>query len=396
MSNKVKILMLVLALLVTLVPSAAYAAPPTQEEDTLPEVSCSEDYTVQLADWLSKLSERFLGDPVAYPAIVLATNMAAVSDDSYAVIIDPYEIEPGQKLCIPSEADANELLALEFNIHLETKDIGPNNPFWQTVWDGAQEMSDHWLGIVNLTINAPTSEADVDVQIAQLEDAITKGADALVVAPTDASALNPTFDRAQEMGIPVLIIDSNTTWPDKLTFIGTDNVAGGRLAGEYLCNQFSAGTPVAIITGQETAASIQDRVQGAEEAFEACGLEVVAKINGEHTREGGLRAMEDILTANPDVQGVFAINDNEALGAIEALTAADKLDQVTLVGFDAIPDAINAILAGDLEATVAQAPANMGRFGVAWSVNALLGLPVEPLTDTGTTLVTEENAAQFQ
>jgi ribose transport system substrate-binding protein len=153
---------------------------------------------------------------------------------------------------------------------------------------------------------------------------------------------------------------------------------------------------VAIITGQETAASIVDRVKGAEEAFVACSLEVVAKINGEHTREGGLRAMEDILTSNPDVQGVFCINDNEALGAIEALKAADKLDDVVLVGFDAIPDAINAIIAGDLEASVAQAPANMGGFGVAWGLNALLGLPVEPLVDTGTTLVTVDNAAQFQ
>jgi len=389
MKIRIVSVILLLALVLTMVP-AALAAPPSQE------VACAEDYTVQLADWLSNLADRFLGDPLAYPAIVLATNMAAVSDDSYGVIVDPDVIEPGQKLCIPSEADANELLAMQFNIHMETKDIGPNNPFWQTVWDGAEAMADKWLGIVNYTVNAPTSEADVDVQIAQLEDAITKGANALVVAPTDASALNPTFDRAKEAGIPVLIIDSNTTWPDKLTFIGTDNVAGGRLGGEYLCSQLPAGSPVAIITGQETAASIVDRVTGAEDALAACGLEVVAKINGEHTREGGLRAMEDILTANPDVQGVFCINDNEALGAIEALKAADKLDDLLLVGFDAIPDAINAIAAGDLEATVAQAPANMGGFGVAWGLNALLGLPVDPLTDTGTTLVTAENTAQFQ
>jgi ribose transport system substrate-binding protein len=358
-------------------------------------VTCDQDYTVALADWLSKLSDLFYGDTLAYPAIALATNMKAAEDSSYAVIVDPYIIEPGQKLCVPSAEDAQTLLVTSVNVHMETKDIGPNNPFWQIVWDGAEEMAAHWQ-VVNLTINAPTSEADVDTQIAQLEDAITTGAEALVVAPTDASALNPTFDRAKEAGIPVLIIDSNTTWADKLTFIGTDNVAGGRLGGQYLCDQVSPGSPVAIITGQETAASIVERVQGAEEALAACGLTVVAKINGEHSREGGLRAMEDILTANPDVQGVFCINDNEALGAIEALKAADKLDQVLLVGFDAIPDAITAIQAGDLEATVAQAPANMGRFGVAWGLNFLLGLPVEPLVDTGTTLVTADNAAQFQ
>jgi ABC-type sugar transport system substrate-binding protein len=382
-------LTLVVAMVLAALPAVASAAPPSP-------VACEQDYTVALADWLSKLSDLFYGDVLSYPAIVMATNMKAAEDSSYAVIVDPDVIEPGWKLCVPSADDATTLLGTSIRIHLETKDIGPNNPFWQIVWDGAQEMANKWQGVVDYTVNAPTSESDVDTQIAQLEDAITTGAEALIVAPTDASALNPTFDRAKEAGIPVLIIDSNTTWPDKLTFIGTDNVAGGRLAGQYLCDQIGSTGKVAVITGQETAASIADRVKGAQEAFDACGLEVVAKINGEHSREGGLRAMEDILASNPDVPGVFCINDNEALGAVEALKAAGKMADVKLVGFDANPDAITSILAGDMSATIAQAPANMGRFGVAWSMNYLLGLEVPPLIDTGTTLVTADNAASFQ
>lgn len=382
-------LTLVVAMLLAALPAVASAAPPSP-------VACEQDYTVALADWLSKLSDLFYGDVLSYPAIVMATNMKAAEDSSYAVIVDPDVIEPGWKLCVPSADDATTLLGTSVRIHLETKDIGPNNPFWQIVWDGAQEMANKWQGVIDYTVNAPTSESDVDTQIAQVEDAITTGAEALIVAPTDASALNPTFDRAKEAGIPVLIIDSNTTWPDKLTFIGTDNVAGGRLAGQYLCDQIGSTGKVAIITGQETAASIADRVQGAQEAFDACGLEVVAKINGEHSREGGLRAMEDILASNPDVPGVFCINDNEALGAVEALKAAGKMADVKLVGFDANPDAITSILAGDMSATIAQAPANMGRFGVAWSMNYLMGLEVPPLIDTGTTLVTADNAASFQ
>ncbi|MEJ2558560.1 MAG: substrate-binding domain-containing protein [Anaerolineae bacterium] len=382
-------LTLVVVMLLAALPAVASAAPPSP-------VACEQDYTVALADWLSKLSDLFYGDVLSYPAIVMATNMKAAEDSSYAVIVDPDVIEPGWKLCVPSADDATTLLGTSVRIHLETKDIGPNNPFWQIVWDGAQEMANKWQGVIDYTVNAPTSESDVDTQIAQLEDAITTGAEALIVAPTDASALNPTFDRAKEAGIPVLIIDSNTTWPDKLTFIGTDNVAGGRLAGQYLCDQIGSTGKVAIITGQETAASIADRVQGAQEAFDACGLEVVAKINGEHSREGGLRAMEDILASNPDVPGVFCINDNEALGAVEALKAAGKMADVKLVGFDANPDAITSILAGDMSATIAQAPANMGRFGVAWSMNYLMGLEVPPLIDTGTTLVTADNAASVQ
>jgi ABC-type sugar transport system substrate-binding protein len=382
-------LTLVVVMMLASLPAMASAAPPQP-------VACDQDYTVALADWLSKLADLYYGDVLSYPAIVMATNMKAAEDSTYAVVVDPDVIEPGWKLCIPSADDAKTLLATRIRIHLETKDIGPNNPFWQIVWDGAQEMANKWQGVIDYTVNAPTSESDVDTQIAQLEDAITTGAAAMIVAPTDASALNPTFDRAKEAGIPVLIIDSNTTWPDKLTFIGTDNVAGGGLAGKYLCDQIGSTGKVAIITGQETAASIADRVKGAQEAFDACGLQVVAKINGEHSREGGLRAMEDILASNPDVPGVFCINDNEALGAVEALKAAGKMGDVKVVGFDANPDAIASILAGDMSATIAQAPANMGRFGVAWAMNSLLGLKVEPLIDTGTTLVTADNAASFQ
>ncbi len=389
MLKRTFIVVSVVAVLLAALPVAVLAAPPEP-------VGCDQDYTVALADWLSNLSDLVYGDPLLYPAIALATNMKAATDNTYAIIVDPDVIEPGQKLCVPTAEDAATLMGTSVRVHLETKDIGPNNPFWQTVWDGAQVMADKWLGVIDYTVNAPTSEADVEVQISQIEDAITTGAEALVVAPTDASALNPTFDRAKEAGIPVLIIDSNTTWPDKLTFIGTDNVAGGRLAGEYLCSQIGTGGKVAIITGQETSASIADRVQGAQAAFDACGLQVVAKINGEHTREGGLRAMEDIMTSNPDVQGVFAINDNSALGAAEALKNAGKVGEVLVVGFDANPDAVAAIMAGEMAASVAQAPANMGGYGMAWGLNAVLGDPVKPLVDTGTTLVTAENAAQFE
>jgi ABC-type sugar transport system substrate-binding protein len=381
-------LTIVAAMLMVALPLAAYAAPPSP-------VACEQDYTVALADSLSKLADLYFKDKLSYPAIALATNMKAASDSSYAVISDPDLIEPGWKLCIPSAADANTLMAVRVRVHLETKDIGPNNPYWQTVWDGAKEMANKWQGVINLTINAPTSESDVSTQIAQVEDAVTTGAQALVVAPTDASALNPTFDHAKAAKVPVLIVDSDTTWTGKLTFIGTDNKAGGKLGGDYLCSKIAKGGKVAIITGQETAASIADRVAGAQGAFAACGLTVVAKINGEHSREGGLKAMEDILTSNPDVPGVFCINDNEALGAVEALRTAGKLGKVLVVGFDANPDALKSIAAGEQTASVAQAPANIGRFGVAWGLNAVLGLKVQPLIDTGTTLVTKDNVQAF-
>ena len=137
MMKRALYLTIVVAMLLAALPLAALAAPPAP-------VACEQDYTVALADWLSKLSDLFYGDVLAYPAIALATNMKAAEDASYAVIVNPNLIEPGLKLCVPSAADAATLLATRVNVHLETKDIGPNNPFWQIVWDGAQEMATTW------------------------------------------------------------------------------------------------------------------------------------------------------------------------------------------------------------------------------------------------------------
>lgn len=381
--KKLFALTMIVAMLAVFVP-VAFAAPP----------AAGQDYIIATGDWLSKIAEKYLADPMKYPAIAIATNNMHAKDSSYAFITNVDLIEPGWKLYVPSEDEAKTLLETKTKIAVITKDIAANNPFWATVWKGAEETAKIWQ--VELTLDAPTSEADVDVQISKVEDAITKGNKALVVAPTDASALNPAFDKAKAAGIPVLVIDSDTTWPDKLTFIGTDNKAGGKLAGEYVCSQVGKGDKVAIITGHMTAQSIADRVNGAKEAFAACGVTVVAELNGQHTVEGGRAVMEDIITSNPDVKGVFCANDNMALGAAAALKAAGKLEGVKVCGFDANPDAAASILAGEMSATIAQSPYNMGRYGLIYGLSALAEGSVPPRIDTGTTLVTKDNAEAYK
>lgn len=382
--KKLLVLATIVAMLAVSVP-VAFAAPPAE----------GQDYIIAKGDWLSKIAEKYLEDPMAYPAIALATNEKHDKDSSYAFITDVDLIEPGWKLYVPSKEEAKTLLETKYKVAVVTKDIAANNPFWAAVWKGAEETAAKWR-VIELTLDAPTSEADVDVQIAKVEDAVTKGNKALVVAPTDASALNPAFDKAKAAGVPVLIIDSDTTWPDKLTFIGTDNKAGGKLAGQYLCSELGKGAKVAIITGHMTAQSIADRVNGAKEALAACNATIVAELNGQHTVEGGRSVMEDIITSNPDVQGVFAANDNMALGAVEALKAAGKLAGVKVCGFDANPDAAASILAGELSASIAQSPYNMGRYGLVYGLNAIRKLSVPSRIDTGTTLVTKANAEAYK
>lgn len=106
--------------------------------------------------------------------------------------------------------------------------------------------------------------------------------------------------------------------------------------------------------------------------------------------------MENILTGNPNIKAVFASNDNMALGAVEALKAANKLKDVMVVGFDANPDAAASIIAGDMTASVAQAPKNMGAFAVENLVKLQKGEKIDPVIDTGTVLVTKDNADQYK
>ncbi len=278
-------------------------------------------------------------------------------------------------------------------ILVSMKGPGGGNPFWAAVEQGAMDAGAE-LG-VEVLVQAPPTESDVAAQIAQIEDAITQGVNGIAIAPTDPAALEPVIQQARDAGIPVVFVDTNGQ-NEGVTFIGTDNEAGAALAGEYICQQLQPGDKVAILQGIITTSTGKARADGAKAAFTACGLDVVAEVPAEWDRAKGLAAMEDILTKNPDLKAVFGSNDNMALGAVEAIKNAGLTGQILVVGFDANPDAAAAILAGDMAASVAQAPANMGRFGVESLIKLINGETIAPVIDTGTELVTKDNAADYE
>jgi ribose transport system substrate-binding protein len=386
MIRKLATLIAVLSILLIALPQVTFAAAP----------ACAKDVSVQADDWLSKIAEKELGAVGAYPAIALATDMKHAEDSSYALIVDPNTIEVGWKLCIPSAADAQTLNATKYKIMQNTKGPGSGNPYWRIVEQGAEAAAKAW-GVVDLTEQAPPQESDVQTQINQLEDFLTKQPSGLSLAATDKVALNSTLDKYKAAGVPVVTIDSDADWPGKLSFIGTVNTAGGKLQGEFICKQLGAGAKVGLIEGNLTAQSIADRVSGAKEGLATCNANIVKELSeNTHSVAGGQQLAEDILTSNPDVQALIAINDNQALGALAAAKAAGK--NVLIVGFDANPDAVKSVAEGGLAATIAQRPRNMGIFGINWLMVAITGnaKEVPPRIDTGTALVTKENAAQFQ
>jgi ribose transport system substrate-binding protein len=282
--------------------------------------------------------------------------------------------------------------AAESKLFVNMKGPGAGNPFWAAVEAGAVQAGvDYGVDVVVL---APPTESDVTAQIAQVEDAVVQGAAGIAIAPTDPEALGPALDEAIAAGVNVVYVDSNGN-NEGVTFIGTDNQAGAALAGQYLCDNVAEGGKVALLQGIISTTTGQLRATGGAEAIKACGLDLVAELPADWDVQKGQQVTEDILTQYPDLAGIFASNDNMALGAVEALRLQGLLDQVTLVGFDANPNAADAILAGEMEATIAQNPFNMGYLGVESLIALVNGETLDPVIDTGTLLVDASNAAEY-
>jgi ribose transport system substrate-binding protein len=285
------------------------------------------------------------------------------------------------------------LAASATTVVVAMKGPGSGNPFWAAVQQGAEEKGKE-LG-VNVVVVAPPEESDIQGQIALVEDQLAKGIDALAIAPTDPNALKPFIDQAIKQGVGVVFIDTKGI-NEGVTFIGTNNEVGAALAADFICKKIAKGSEVAILQGIITQSTGQARAKGAHDGLSACGLNIVAEQPADWDPAKGQSVMENIITGHPNLKAVFASNDNMALGAVQALKSANMLDKVMVVGFDANPNAAASILAGEMTASVAQAPKNIGGFGVENAIKVKKGGKLDAFIDTGTVLVTKDNAANYK
>lgn len=270
-----------------------------------------------------------------------------------------------------------------------------DSEFWQTLKSGAEEAARQHPD-VELSVLAPEREINIDQQVSILEDQILKKVSALAVVPGGIAEVTPVLDKAKAAGIPVLIVDNDTPWPGKLCYIGTDNRVGGKLAGDYLVKILGGHGKVAIIRGVLGVVSHDDRVAGFQDALAAApGIQLVTIQPANSERALGLTVMENLLTSHPDLNAVFATNDQMALGAMEGVAAQHLSGKIFVIGFDAGKEAVRAVKAGTVSAVIAQYPANMGKQAVEASIKAIQGQPVPKVIDTGTALVTKENADEF-
>ncbi|MEK4711755.1 ribose ABC transporter substrate-binding protein RbsB [Sporosarcina sp. FSL K6-5500] len=245
-----------------------------------------------------------------------------------------------------------------------------NNPFFVTLSEGAKEQAKE----MDATLTVIDAQDDAAKQASDVEDLIQQGVDLILINPTDSSAVVAAVESANNAGIPVITVDRSSEGGDVVSHIASDNKAGGELAGQFLAELVGDGAKVVELEGIAGSSAARDRGMGFNEIVKG-KLDIVAKQTANFNRAEGLTVMENIMQANPDIKGVFAHNDEMALGALEAIEAAGK--EVKVVGFDATDDAVKSVEAGKLAGTVAQKPDLIGKKAVEAAVLSLKGETVE-------------------
>lgn len=255
-----------------------------------------------------------------------------------------------------------------------------NNPFFVTLSEGAQAEAEK-QGVDLIVVDAGDDAAK---QTNDIDDLISKNISVLIVNPVDSDAVAPAVKDAIAAGIKVVSVDRIVNGVDVDCAIASDNVAGAQAATEYLVSLVGEGAKVAEIEGTPGASATIDRGEGFHLVADE-KLDVVSKQTANFNRSEGMTVMENMLQANPDIQGVFAHNDEMALGAVEAIAGKD----IVVVGFDATDDAIAAVAEGKMAATVAQKPDLMGATAVDTAVKLINGETVEKEVPVEVELVTE-------
>jgi ribose transport system substrate-binding protein len=254
-----------------------------------------------------------------------------------------------------------------------------NSPFFIDMQKGAAAAAE--AQGLDLVVQAAEREVDVDKQMQIIENLVQTGVKALLVTPSGSREVVPAIAKANAAGIPVMILDTKVdpaaaaeAGIKTVTFVGSDNLEGGRLAGQHMVQVTGGRAKVAVLEGIPGHETGDSRLKGFKEAIaKSRGITIVASQPANWERDLGFNVFQNMLQANPDIDAVFACNDMMALGAVEAIAVAGKLGKIKVIGFDAVDDARKAIASGAMIASVAQFPGEMGRVAVESAAKVLKG-----------------------
>jgi len=259
-----------------------------------------------------------------------------------------------------------------------------NNPFFVELKDGAQKAAND-AGINLVIVDAQDDPAR---QISSVEDLIQRRVSVILLNPTDSSALAGAVQSAQRANIPVVTLDRGVDGADVASHIASDNVAGGKMAADYLGKALGGKGNIIELQGVAGTSAARERGKGFDDAIAGTGMKIVASQPANFDRAQGLSVSENLLQAHSDVQAIFAQNDEMALGAVQALAGKNK--KVLVVGFDGTPDGKTAVQNGTMAATVAQQPEEIGKLGVETAKKLIDKQPVEKSIAVPLKLLTRE------
>ena len=251
------------------------------------------------------------------------------------------------------------------------------NEFFKTMEDGARAHQKARNNEYDLLAMGIKDELDVGAQIQLIEQAIAAGVDALVIAPADSKALVSVCQRAQEAGIVVVNIDNRldagvlAERDMTVPFVGPDNAAGARLVGDYLAGRLSAGTKVAILEGVPSAFNAIERKRGFTAAMDLADIEIADSQSAYWETSKANQVAAALISEIPDLDALLCANDSMALGAVAALKAAGKTDEVKVVGYDNIGAVRDLVRDGRVLATADQHADQLAVFGIEYALEML-------------------------
>lgn len=247
-----------------------------------------------------------------------------------------------------------------------------NNPFFVSMKEGAEKKAKE----LGCEVTILDSQNDATKERSNVEDLVQQGIAVLIINPTDSDAVANSIAVAQEKKIPVITVDRAANGVDVACHIASDNVAGGKMAAQFILDTLGGKANIVELQGIPGASATRDRGKGFHDVVDGkTDVKVAASQAADFDRQKGLNVMENIIQATPDFNAVFAHNDEMALGAVKALKAANK--NVVVVGFDGTQDAVTAVQNGEMAATIAQQPDLMGSLAVENAVKLIKGESVQ-------------------
>ncbi|PKM93931.1 MAG: D-ribose ABC transporter substrate-binding protein [Firmicutes bacterium HGW-Firmicutes-1] len=262
------------------------------------------------------------------------------------------------------------------------------NPFFVDVKDGVQKAADEH----GIELFITDAQDDPAIQMKDIENLITKNPDAIIIDTCDSDAIVAAVEACNDAGIPVFTMDRQANGGVVIAHIGYDAIKSGKIAGQYLVDSLKGKGKIVELQGIMGTNVAQNRSAGFNEIISAnAGMEIVATQVADFDRAKAMSVMENILQANKEIDGLYAANDEMLLGALEAIEAAGRLDEITMIGCDAIDDTLEVIKSGKVEATIAEPPFFLGKAILNTAFDYLEGKTVEATIVLDNSLVTKDN-----